>query len=55
MEYLMELCEMCQQPIGYQVSVTDNKRPIHAACLDKADLKERGFVPFPKRLCDTQA
>jgi hypothetical protein len=30
--------------------VTDNKRPIHAACLDKADLKERGLVPVTSPL-----
>ena len=47
MDYLMELCEVCNQPIGYKVFMTDGngEHLIHAECLNKADLKDRGFVP----------
>jgi|GraSoiStandDraft_42_1057292.scaffolds.fasta_scaffold1345780_1 hypothetical protein len=46
-KYLMEVCELCQKPIGYASYVTDanGQQPLHAACLDEADLKATGFIP----------
>jgi hypothetical protein len=46
-QYIMDLCELCQKPIGYDSYVTDGKsqQPLHTACLDEADLQTRGFIP----------
>jgi hypothetical protein len=43
----MDVCELCQKPIGYDSYVRDAKgqQPLHTACLDEADLKARGFIP----------
>ena len=50
--YMMEICELCQKPIAYGWYVTDSKgqRPLHTACLDEADLKDRGFIPAAGRI-----
>jgi hypothetical protein len=44
-KYVMEICELCQKPIGYLDYVTDGKQPLHEECLSEADLKARGFIP----------
>jgi hypothetical protein len=46
-KYVMEICEFCQKPIGYDDYATDGsgKQPIHMECLSEADLKTRGFIP----------
>jgi hypothetical protein len=51
-KYVMEVCELCQKPIGFESHVTDCKgqRPLHTTCLDEADLKARGFIPAGKIL-----
>lgn len=46
-KYVMDVCELCQKPIGFDSHVTDGngEHPLHTACLDEADLKARGFIP----------
>jgi len=46
-KYVMDVCELCRKPIGYDNHVTggDGQHPLHTACLDEADLKARGFIP----------
>jgi hypothetical protein len=46
-KYVMAICELCQKPVGYAPHTTDadGKNPLHIACLEAADLKERGFIP----------
>ncbi len=46
-KYVMDVCDLCQKPIGYGSYVTDGNglQPLHTACLDEADLKARGFIP----------
>lgn len=46
----MDICELCQKPVGYGLYVTDGKQPLHVACLDEADLKERDFIPAGRML-----
>jgi hypothetical protein len=42
----MDICELCQKPIGYDSHVTDSngQQTLHTACLEKADLTARGFI-----------
>ena len=49
-KYVMEVCELCQKPIAYSSYATDAKgeRPIHMACLNEADFKQRGLIPAGK-------
>ena len=46
-KYIMDVCELCQKPIGHDSYVTDGngRQPLHTACLVEADLKARGFIP----------
>ena len=46
-KYVMEICELCQKPIGYGDYATDGKgkQPIHMECLSEADLKAGGYIP----------
>ena len=46
-KYVLDVCELCQKPIGYASYVTDGngQQPLHTVSLDEADLKARGFIP----------
>ncbi len=46
-KYVMDICELCKRPIGYDSHLTDSngQQPLHTACLDEADLEARGFIP----------
>jgi hypothetical protein len=49
-KYVMDICELCQKPVGYGIYVTDGKQPLHVACPGEADLKERDFIPAGRML-----
>jgi hypothetical protein len=47
MDYVMELCETCHEPIGYVPFMTEGngEHPVHADCFNKSDLKKIGYGP----------